>query len=412
MALLIPFLWLYPHKRTEHGITVVSNFPFEFSNDTLPIDISKYESGETFILNDTIDLQGRTWYLPPNISIIIKDGLVRNGNVVGNNTKLEYVGVVFDSVHIKGLWRVQKISTTMFSGLNYDNSLKDVFALANPAVNNTIIVEPGTYQITATKPSDRCIVIKGNADVTINGDIILTPNDYENYNMLRLNGDNILVQGNGSINGDKDSHLGEKGEWGMGIEIIGGRYVHVNGLSINNCWGDCIYIAGRAKKVLIENCKLDNGRRQGISVCSADSVYIRNCFITNVSGTLPERAIDVEPNDNESVNFVSIDNVQISHCVGGIMSYREQNNTSINTLIISNCYIEKTIKAPMGFTRTGKIIATGNRIVTGENKKAFYLNDVGTMTIINNTINGKRLRNNKKGYSNLNIKGNSKIVIK
>lgn len=412
IVILLPFLWLFALEKQPIDTTVAYKPPFEYSDDSLHVDLLRYKSGDRYVLNDTIDLRGKSWYLPPYVELEVRGGIIKNGNIVGNYTKLIYTGTVFSRVHIKGFWNIPTIHSSMFADLDYDNSLKDVFALANPAIKNSIIIDPGTYHVTAIKPSDRCLVVKDNTDVTINGDIVLTPNAYENYNIFRLYGDNITVSGSGSIRGDKFTHLGDKGEWGMGFEIIGGRNIQVKDLSICDCWGDCIYIAGKAKKVLIENCRLDYGRRQGISVCSADSVFIRYCTITNIGGTAPESAIDVEPNDNEMINYVLIDGVQISQCVRGIMSYREMNNTTINTVIVKNCSLDKIIKSAMGFTHTRNVMVSNNKIGQYGGEKAIRTNGVGTITFERNSIKGRRLKNNKKGYSYLNITGDTKIVIK
>ena len=87
-------------------------------------------------------------------------------------------------------------------------------------------------------------------------------------------------------------------------------------LTIRDCWGDCIYIGTESTNVRINSCTLDHGRRQDISITSAGRVMIENCIISNVRGTAPEYAIDIEPNKNDIIESVIIRNVKSIDCKG------------------------------------------------------------------------------------------------
>lgn len=218
--------------------------PFDFSRDTASIALNEYFRNGVYVINDTIDLNRKTLYIPANSTLSIRGGVIRNGIVNGDNTILKYKkgSVVFDSVHIKGTWVVSSIRSSLFKDLSYDNSLKDVIALTNPKIYNTVVIEKGVYQVTAFKPKDICLQVESNTDDILYGDIFLTPNNYVMYSIVRLEGDNITFKGTGSINGDKYTHTGKEGEWGMGIFVMGGRNVRISGLTVKECWGDCIYI--------------------------------------------------------------------------------------------------------------------------------------------------------------------------
>ena len=165
----------------------------------------------------------------------------------------------------------------------------------------------GLYIVKTEKNGDACLTLNSNTDLTCEGTIQITPNAFTDYDIIRVEGENINVKGNGVIIGDKFSHLGKDGEWGMGVRVQRSRNIQIKGITVKECWGDCIYVGGKSTDVLIKDCKIDHGRRQGVSITSADRVTIKNCSISNIGGTSPEYAIDVEPNEGETVGKVLID---------------------------------------------------------------------------------------------------------
>lgn len=309
--------------------------------------------------------------------------------LIGNNTKIKCSSVAFDHVTILGSWDVPQISSTMFATLNYENALKDVFALTNKAVKNIIVIEKGDYFVAARKGGDVCLPIVSNTEVVLNGTIRLLPNSYKMYEIMRISGENISITGTGTIIGDKYAHTGTEGEWGMGIFFLRAENASVLGLTIKDCWGDCIYVGGNSKNVLIENCKLDHGRRQGISVTKADGVTIRNCKITNVGGTAPEYAIDLEPNANDTVDHILIENVKVERCKGGFLSFKGMNSprTTIGEIVIKNCTLSVRDKYPICLKRSKSVLVEKCTVYTSNAKAAIYTDDVEKVTIRKNTIN-------------------------
>ncbi len=219
-----------------------------------------------------LDLEGKTYQIPKGVTIRQKGGVIKNGALIGNRTKLISKKAIFDKVTIKGTWSVEVISTNLFKDLNYINSLRDVVALASPTVTNHIFIEKGNYIFSLDSKNKRGITIPSNTSIQIDGNISITPNDLDYYEILNAKGENITISGKGCIIGDKFQHTGTKGEWGMGI-FIRGKNICVRNLTINDCWGDCIYVGGNSR-----------------------FVHIDNCLIKNVHGTAPQYAIDMEPN--------------------------------------------------------------------------------------------------------------------
>lgn len=382
---------------SANSTRIVFDDPLKVSSDSVIIDLSKYKHCGEYVINDTLNLHHKTLYLPADIKIVIKKGLVKNGCVVGNNTHLKYKDVVFDRVHIKGTWTVPIIKSEMFKDLSYDNALKDVFALASPSARNKIYIGGGDYYLNALNNSDNCIGITSNADVVIDGNIYLRSNGFASYRILYLCGNNISIKGKGCIVGDKMSHSGNTGEWGMGLYIDGGKNISIKGITIKDCWGDCIYITGKCKNVVVDNCLLDNGRRQGISVVSAYNVTIKNCTIQNVEGTKPEYGIDIEPNKDCFVRNVLINEVTIKNCKGGIASYGAAEGAMIDTVIIRSCSIDKTTRCPINLTSTKYVQIESSQINHGPKELALNFENVEKLKLSHITLDGKMIeRNNDK----------------
>ncbi len=274
----------------------------------------------------------------------------------------------------------------MFEDLSYDNSLKDVLALANPEIHNKVIIGEGNYSIVATKPTDSCIPVRSNTELIINGTIVLAPNSYGKYYMIHVLGDDVVIKGKGSLIGDRPKHIGEEGQWGFGIYVNRSHRVSISGLSISECWGDCIYVNGMSSDVMIKDCRISYGRRQGISVTSAKNVTIKDCYISNIAGHAPEYGIDVEPNANDTVHVVKISNVVIEDCVGGIMAYGNASNAYIGNVEIKNCKMYASKKIPIRFIGCENAKAFKCELTGSANLESILCEDVVNATIYRNTF--------------------------
>jgi len=284
---------------------------------------------------------------------------------------------------------VPEISTSLFANLKGVNSLKDVLALANPGIKNTIVIGEGRYTVEAKYEQDACLKVCSNTEIVLNGSIVLKPNGFSMCDIFRLEGENIVLKGKGQIVGDKFTHIGTEGEWGMGIRISNTKNVRVSDLVIKNCWGDCIYVGSNSKNVLIENCILDHGRRQGISVVCADSVIIRKCKITNVSGTNPQYGIDIEPNSKDYVDHVKIENVTITNCIGGITTkgrIKDRKRLQIGSIYITDCNISSTKRIPLRLRTTKSVIVKNCKISSPRDLNAVLADGVENIQLEGNHI--------------------------
>ena len=310
-----------------------------------------FKVGKTTVIKNVVDMKGEELLLPKNVTLKFeKGGCLKNGSITAANTSITgYKQGVFDSVKIAGEWNVKYISTAMFRDISQLNSLQNVFALASENVDNVLIVEDGTYKVAANRNGETILGVPSKTEVIINGIIAMEPNGFTSYNIVGLNGDNIKLHGKGKIIGDKHTHLGTTGEWGMGVMVSRCTNVEIYDLTVNDCWGDCIYVGAKSTDVRINNCTLDHGRRQGISITSAGKFMIENCVILNVGGTDPEYAIDVEPNKNDTIESVVIKNVKAVDCKGGFLAWGGATNAIIKNVELYDCYVRGAKESEYAF---------------------------------------------------------------
>lgn len=364
------------------------------SQDTIGITELGQVIEDSVLIEHEVDLCGAVCVIPHGKTLVFKGGIVRNGTLNGNATRIAACGKIFDRVSFLGTWNIPEISTGVFVDLQYENSLRDVVALSSPDVNNTIIIEEGEYTVSVRSESETCIFLGSNTHFVLNGNVRLKPNIFKCYNIFQASGENIRIEGNGCIFGDKEMHTGTEGEWGMGINLKGAVNTSVKGVTVKDCWGDCIYVGGRSRNVQIENCRLDNGRRQGISVTKADSVTIRNCLITNVSGKNPQYAIDIEPNSRDTVDHVIIENVEVKNCIGGIVvskiPRKAKSGATIGSVTIKNCILTARKKYPLCIRGCNYASIDSCTLHVTNQRAAMYFNNVKDLSVHFNDIYVKR----------------------
>ena len=326
-------------------------------NAQTSLPMLSFKKGETTIIKNVIDMKGEELVLPKDVTLKFKKGgCLKNGKITAANTSIAgYKQGIFDGVKIAGEWNVKYISTDMFNDISSLNSLQNVFALASEKVDNVITISEGNYKVAASRNGNTILPVPSNTEVIINGVIIMEPNALISCNIVGLYGRNIRLHGKGEIIGDKHTHIGKTGEWGMGVMIAGCANVDIYDITIKDCWGDCIYIGTESTDVRINNCTLNHGRRQGISITSAGTVVIENCVISNVGGTAPEYAIDIEPNKNDTVESVIIQNVKAIDCKGGFLAWGGASNAGIKNVELYDCYVK-------GVTENGYAFYMANSI--------------------------------------------------
>lgn len=255
--------------------------------------------------------------------------------------------------------------------------------------NGSLVIAEGSFLIHVKKEGAACLVIGDNTELVVDGVLQLAPNSFKSYDMIRIVGNNVKIHGRGSITGDRYKHTGRDGEWGMGIRLDGANDVSVSGITIADCWGDCIYVGGGSKDVQISDCLLRGSRRQGISMTKADGVTISSCTIANISGTSPQYAIDIEPNRQCTVDNVLIDHVTVTGCEGGFratLGKRTIDNARIGKVEIRNCRVSAKSRHTIHLAGCEQAVVNDCTIETRKGEKPILARKVGRLSDNNNKV--------------------------
>ena len=339
------------------------------------------------IAEEDYDLGGKTYIMPEGMELNSQGGVFMNGTLVGSHTRITSAEKpLFKDVKIKGEWDVPQVSTSLFKDLDYINSLIDVLALTSAEIQNVVLIETGDYQV-STRSFKAALSVLSNTEVIVEGHISLVPNNYKGcYVMEVKDAENVIIHGKGSIDGDRQHHSGDSGEWGHGIYVINSRNVRISGLSISDCWGDCMYIGGGSSNITVCSCTLSRGRRQGISITSGIDIKIKDCIINDVQGTRPQFAIDIEPNKGEMLDRVVIENVKAINCYGGFKSWGGAEGAHIGTVTLRKCSVfGAKAENPVKFVHGDEVVIEGCYFDT-DDKPGIFTDVVKIVRVRDNVI--------------------------
>lgn len=145
------------------------------------------------------------------------------------------------------------------------------------------------------------------------------PTSLGNYRVLYLLNTSNTVLYSPYIVGDKDEHTGTTFENGHCIEMSGCISVTLDNPRLSKSWGDGLYVTGLCTNTTVNNPIIDRCRRNGISLIDVDIFNMVGGSITNTSGTNPQAAVDLEPNNpTQKIRGVNITNLHTSGNVIGI----------------------------------------------------------------------------------------------
>lgn len=259
-----------------------------------------------------------------------------------------------------------------------------------------IKIPAGTYYVDATKG----IRVVSNTKVICKEGVEFRciPNDKKSYNIFLIQDAKNVTFDGGKIIGDRNEHTGTGGEHGMGISIMDSKDVSIIGTSIQDTWGDAIYIGsnsgnkgGSCENVIIQGCKLSNCRRQGVSVVACNGITIKNCEIFGIVGTAPEAGIDFEVNykDFPSSHLV-VEHCNIHDCKGPSIVV----GNAIEDLTVSNCTLDDLMSSQysknlviQNCTMRGLTIGGSDASVNNSSIQTLGLMNYGTFTFDNCKFN-------------------------
>ena len=258
--------------------------------------------------------------------------------------------------------------------------------------NGRYVIPAGDLIVKINEEKGAWLTVGDNTELVIDGNVRLEGNDFRACDIILVTGKNVNIHGKGSIIGDRATHKGEEGEWGMGVRLHNATDVTLKDLTIADCWGDCIYIGGKTERVNIENCELTGSRRQGISITNGKDLTISDCRIADISGTMPQYAIDIEPNVKCVVDNVLIKNVTAKNCEGGfraLIGSKAVGNARIGKVEIRNCDVMAKSRHTIHFIGCDNAIVTDCTIETRWREKPILTNHVGNLTEKNNKVTRK-----------------------
>jgi len=245
-------------------------------------------------------------------------------------------------------WRIPSVFEFMTSEQIADvqagTELLDVTVAVQAALDaGSVDFPPGTYMIKAHNDAGTFAGIAPPNNRTLNfqsGAILKAiTNDKTSYALVNLSGKSNVTINNIKLVGDRPTHTGVTGEWGMGLYIRSSSNIVINGVTAEKMWGDGIYLgdtgAGTNKNIEIRNVVIDDCRRQGISVITADGLLVENANISNIRGTSPSAGIDFEPNDTTNVlRGITMNNIKTSNCAEGVLFYLVRMLGGVNIPIV------------------------------------------------------------------------------
>ena len=249
----------------------------------------------------------------------------------------------------------------------------------------TVFVPDGTYMIDAITH----VNLKSNMTLSMSSKAVLKaiPNNQENYRIVSIRGaSNVNVIG-GTLQGERNEHIGTTGEWGFGIEVIGSNTVVIEGVTSRDNWGDGFYAGGLQGTHNTTFCSViaDNNRRQGLSIVAGDVIVVKNSVFKNTNGTYPYAGIDIEPDGSGTVNNVKITNSEFFNNHGnGIRLTGQPASTISNVTVDKNTiYNNGTINQIEGGIDIDSMVSPA--IITNN-------------TIYDNAQVGIQVYNNAKGH--------------
>ena len=257
------------------------------------------------------------------------------------------------------------ITGGVLEGDKYEHTYLEIYDVSEAATTTTATVYidreyartvyeiPVTVSDAATNAAEITAYLDSISDLyaTNSGTEIQIHGDPGVY--VRLNDDDTDLSG---INFSGGSDLG----YGFGIQIYGANNPIIDNVTIRNFTGDCIFVGitglrdpdtGLApprtytydtydikatKNLIIRNCTLDGGRRQGLSIVDCEGYLVEYNTIINTGKdiyTLPSAGIDLEAYRERNAAGVLREYAKI---INGIIRYNTFNNNLRGDLVLFN----------------------------------------------------------------------------
>ncbi|MGJ8685710.1 MAG: PKD domain-containing protein, partial [Nonlabens sp.] len=203
--------------------------------------------------------------------------------------------------------------------------------------------------------------------------------------------ENVTIEGNGATLKMIKSEYNSM-ENRHAISINGGNDVTIKNLTLKDSGGDGMYIAGGgntnySKNITLDNIVCENNRRQGLSIISAENVWVKNSEFNGSNGADPESGVDLEPNDpSERLININFNNCKFSNndSFGFALSVNKLTSSSKPISVkVSNSVFSNNMKSPSSGVSDAELF-----IHQGDHNNPVK----GTATFTNIKFNGSKHR--------------------
>jgi len=263
--------------------------------------------------------------------------------------------------------------------------------------------------------SARGVAVPNNVRVSVERSYLkVYPNNCSKYEMFRFWGKHdseLRLGGTSALIGDKLTHVNadipsdcaatDTDECGHLISITDSQNIVVSDGTATLANGDGIYIGGDnslGNNITVNYMKLNNNRRQGISVISGSNITIEKNWLVNTgqSGFYapPGLGLDAEVNGcpQRVINLKVVNNYFGNNIGGGFKAYSPvcPNDRTITTddvyqnMIVSDNIFNENV-APLSFSNAMNIIAEHNTIKSANND-FFYFAGAADIIVRRNTV--------------------------
>lgn len=356
-----------------------------------------YEIRYDFELNQNVEL-------PDNCILKFNGGKLSNGVLVGANTQIQAsFNTIFHNIIFQGSWFCPNIYASWIGDITKVDGIRELFKLCHDNIFNVVHIDNREYLVSLTTTNEVAINVPSNTHIELCGTIKAITNQTHYYIFQIWNKHNVKITGGGVIDGGRENHAADTGgEWGHGVFIRSTeqesccKNIFISDITITQCWGDGVNADG--EDIVLRNLNISHCRRQGISFAHANNIIIENCRISNIDGTAPQCAIDIEPLDsnyNKTANNVYIRNNIINNDRGILLAYADSmDNIVIRDNSIHCGWVGLRIADETGASANNYVrrcVIANNIIQTDvtENGRAIWIqNRVESLLIDGNQIHG------------------------
>jgi len=179
----------------------------------------------------------------------------------------------------------------------------------------TVIVPSGTYLINPVASNGAGIRLGSDMTLLLQPGAILQAmsTSTSDHVVLLVSGcEGVNIVGGTLIGNRNNNTITDTREGGDGLRIVNSADIIVDGVSARDFWEDGFYVGESSRNVALCAVLADNNRRHGMGITDVDGLLLKDSTFRNSTGFMQGddlvcgTGIDLEPNENETVNNVLI----------------------------------------------------------------------------------------------------------